>query len=369
MSSLHAVIPAGGAGTRLWPLSRRNHPKFLLDLLGAGNSLLQETVVRLLPISESITVVTGAAHAEQVEAQISDLRQRGIVGADLPVRVVAEPSGRDSMPAISLATYLIRRQYGDDAVVGSFAADHEIGGVERFHGAARAAARAARAGFISTIGLEPTEPSTAFGYIHPTQEQVVPGVFEVSAFVEKPDAKTAEGYVEAGYLWNAGMFVMQCGAFSRILSDLHPAMAQTFQALANGWDDAAFRAAELVPLWESLPKIAIDHAIAEPAAALGLVAVAPMAEDARWSDLGDFVALDRAGAERLSLQDDKTTVLIDAKNSIVRAGEGKAVVVVGIADAVVIDTPDALLVTTRANAQRVKEAPAALSAQGLSSLI
>ena len=83
MSSLHAVIPAGGAGTRLWPLSRRNHPKFLLDLLGAGNSLLQETVVRLLPISESITVVTGAAHAEQVEAQISDLRQRGIVGADL----------------------------------------------------------------------------------------------------------------------------------------------------------------------------------------------------------------------------------------------------------------------------------------------
>ena len=194
-------------------------------------------------------------------------------------------------------------------------------------------------------------------------------MFEVSAFVEKPDAKTAEGYVEAGYLWNAGMFVMQCGAFSRILSDLHPAMAQTFQALANGWDDAAFRAAELVPLWESLPKIAIDHAIAEPAAALGLVAVAPMAEDARWSDLGDFVALDRAGAERLSLQDDKTTVLIDAKNSIVRAGEGKAVVVVGIADAVVIDTPDALLVTTRANAQRVKEAPAALSAQGLSSLI
>ena len=391
MSSLHAVIPAGGAGTRLWPLSRRDHPKFLLDLLGAGNSLLQETVIRLLPIAQSVTVVTGSAHAEQVEVQLEDSRNRGVLPADFPVRVVVEPSGRDSMPAIALATYLIRSRYGDRAVVGSFAADHEIGGVEHFYAAVQAAAEAAADGFISTIGLTPSEPSTAFGYIEPTQEQVVPGVLGVSAFVEKPDAETAERYVQAGYLWNAGMFVMECGAFKRIFSQLHPQMEQTIQELATNWDDPQFRDAELVPLWESLPQIAIDHAVAEPAAAQGLVAVAPMPEDSKWSDLGDFVALEDAVAGRLIAEsrgtdghdsatdaDSKTEVdtkadvdarvLIDAEQAIVRAPKGKAVVVLGIPDAVVIDTPDALLVTTRDHAQRVKEAPAALAAADFSSL-
>ena len=144
-TDLHVIIPAGGAGTRLWPLSRRSRPKFLLDLTGSGRTLLQATVDRLTPRAASITIVTGAAHRGAVLGQLPEFNGH-------PDRhLVIEPSGRDSMPAIGLATYLVRRRYGADAVVGSFAADHLITGPDVFLAALDTAVGAAREGYVTTI--------------------------------------------------------------------------------------------------------------------------------------------------------------------------------------------------------------------------
>ncbi|HWJ84208.1 MAG TPA: sugar phosphate nucleotidyltransferase, partial [Cellulomonas sp.] len=156
----HAVVPAGGAGTRLWPLSRAGHPKFLLDLTGSGRSLLQATVDRLVPLAgaDGVLVVTGVRHAEAVAAQVP-----GLDGE--PTRLLTEPSPRDSMAAIGLAAAVLLQRHGEDVVLGSFAADHVIAGTEPFERAVREGVEAARAGYVVTIGIRATGPSTAFGYV------------------------------------------------------------------------------------------------------------------------------------------------------------------------------------------------------------
>src|SRR6187549_1251243 len=155
ISGFHAVVPAGGAGTRLWPLSRAGHPKFLLDLTGSGRTLLQATVDRLLPLTGDggVVVVTGTRHAQAVAAQLPELG-----AAD----VLAEPSPRDSMAAIGLAAAVLIERHGDDVVLGSFAADHIIDGTEAFQRTVREGVEAARAGYVVTIGIAATGPSTAF---------------------------------------------------------------------------------------------------------------------------------------------------------------------------------------------------------------
>src|SRR3954447_16550617 len=148
----HAVVPAGGAGTRLWPLSRAGHPKFLLDLTGSGRTLLQATVDRLLPLTgdRGVVVVTGTRHAEGVAAQLPEL------GAE---HVLAEPSPRDSMAAIGLAAAVLLERHGEDVVLGSFAADHVISGTAAFEQTVREGVVAARAGYVVTIGIGASEPS------------------------------------------------------------------------------------------------------------------------------------------------------------------------------------------------------------------
>src|SRR5690625_430832 len=202
----HAVVPAGGAGTRLWPLSRRAHPKFLLDLTGSGRTLLQATWDRLVPLTGEggVLVVTGEAHADAVREQLPALGEQGLV---------TEPSGRDSMAAIGLAAALLRERHGPDVVLGSFAADHVVRRPDDFHAAVREAVAAARAGYVVTVGVRADHPSTAFGYIEeggPLDVAAAPTARHVARFVEKPDAETAAGYLATGrYRWNAGMFVVR----------------------------------------------------------------------------------------------------------------------------------------------------------------
>lgn len=214
---IHAIIPAGGAGTRLWPLSRRERPKFLLDLTGAGRTLLQGTVARLEPLAATTTIVTGAAHVEAVAAQLPGVPAESIL---------AEPSPRDSMAAIGLAAAVIARRHGPDAVVGSFAADQVIADEAAFAGAVRQAAALAEDGWVVTIGIEATHPSTAFGYIHAGEPTSVPGAPEgrvVLGFTEKPDAATAAAYLATGeYRWNAGMFVVRAGVLLDHLAAQRP---------------------------------------------------------------------------------------------------------------------------------------------------
>jgi mannose-1-phosphate guanylyltransferase len=337
-----AVIPAGGAGTRLWPLSRSSSPKFLHDLTGTGQSLLQDTWTRLVPLAEErFLVVTGRAHELAVREQLP------AVGAD---GVLAEPSPRDSMAAIGLAAALLERA-DPDAVMGSFAADHVIRDPEAFGEAVEVAVAAARDGWLVTLGIEPTFPSSAFGYIHLGEGLTGhPGAYAVREFVEKPSTETAEGYLANGrYRWNAGMFVVRPSVLLGLLAEWHPDFATTLRELAKDFS-------RLDELWPGLPKIALDHAVAEPAAAAGRVVVVPA--DFGWDDIGDFDSLAGLLGEHGDgirvLGDDALVRAVDATGLVVPRS-GRVVAVVGLDDVVVVDTPDALLVTTRAHAQRVKQ--------------
>jgi len=354
-----AVIPAGGAGTRLWPLSRSSSPKFLHDLTGAGRSLLQATWDRLEPLcADHIMVVTGVLHEAAVRTQIP-----GLAAANL----VAEPSPRDSMAAIGLAAAMIERR-DPDAIIGSFAADHVIGEPEIFADCVREAVAVARTGYLVTIGIEPTGPATGFGYIHVGESLATPGAPNgraVRSFVEKPDEITARGYLATGeYRWNAGMFVVKASVLLGLLAEFHPAMAA-------GLREIAAEPARLAELWPGLTKVAIDHAVAEPAAAEGRVAVVP--GRFTWDDVGDFASLgsllsDTADVRGLKVLGDIDLLLSKDTTGVVIPGSGRTVAVIGLDDIVVVDTPDALLVTTREHAQDVKALVDQLKATGRADL-
>ncbi|MCL2543083.1 MAG: sugar phosphate nucleotidyltransferase [Nocardioidaceae bacterium] len=344
-----AVVPCGGAGTRLWPLSRSGSPKFLHDLTGSGRTLLEQTHDRLAPLVEDrFLVVTGDAHSEAVRKQLTSLEESA---------VWAEPSARDSMAAIGLAAAVLERRGAE--VMGSFAADHVIDDPQLFGETVRRAVAAAREGWLVTIGIEPTFASSAFGYIH--QGEALPGLegaHRVVEFVEKPSVPVAEEYVATGHFrWNAGMFVVRPTVLLDLLGERDPDFAATLRAIAAD-------PTRLPELWETLPRIAIDHAVAEPAAAAGRVAVVPGAFG--WDDVGDFDSLAGLIADRhqLAVLGDAGLLHTDGATGLVVPGSGRIVAVIGLDDVVVVDTPDALLVTTRDRAQDVKSVVAALKDKG-----
>ena len=357
LDRLWAVVPAGGAGTRLWPLSRAANPKFLLDLTGGGRTLIQATVDRLAPlVGERVVVVTGAAHEDAVRRQLPHLD-----------RVVAEPSPRDSMAAIGLAAAQLELE-DPDALVGSFAADHVITGDAAFADAVREAAEVAAGGWLVTIGIEPTHPATGFGYIRSGEPLGTPhgrpGTARVVAeFVEKPDARRAADYVRSGeYRWNAGMFIVRAATLLDLLAENHP-------DLAAGLREIAADRALLHQRWPELTRIAIDHAVAEPAAAAGRVATVPGRFG--WEDLGDFASLaamtvpDDQGVRVLG---DAGLVVSEDASGLVVPAAGRTIAVVGLDDVVVVDTGDALLVTSSARAQEVKGVVETLKRSGRDTL-
>ncbi|WP_029290479.1 mannose-1-phosphate guanylyltransferase [Cellulomonas sp. HZM] len=368
----HAVVPAGGAGTRLWPLSRAGRPKFLLDLTGSGRTLLQATVDRLVPLTGrgGVLVVTGARHADAVAEQVGADETGGAPD------VLAEPSPRDSMAAIGLAAAVLLHRHGDDVVLGSFAADHVISGQEEFERAVREAVQVARAGFVATIGIRATGPSTAFGYVRggePLGVDGAPSALHVLGFTEKPDELTAAAYLATGeYRWNAGMFIVRARVLLDHLAAQLPPLAAGLEEIGRAWDTDG-RDEVLARVWPGLTKIAIDHAIAEPVAAAGGVAVVP--GDFAWDDVGDFASLAHLvggdGADDgATVGDDARVLRLASPDAFVVTGAGeRTVTVVGIADAVVVDTPDALLVTTRAAAQEVKGAVDGWRAAGRDDLL
>jgi mannose-1-phosphate guanylyltransferase len=359
IDGLWAVIPAGGAGTRLWPFSRSSSPKFLHDMTGAGSSLLQATWDRLTPLcSDRIMVVTGALHEAAVQAQLP-----GLAAANL----VAEPSPRGSMAAIGLAAAILERR-DPDAVIGSFAADHVIGEPEVFAGCVREAVAVARAGYVTTIGIEPTFPATGFGYIRVGGHLAITGAphgRRVQSFVEKPDEATARMFLKTGeYNWNAGMFVVRAAVLLDLLADFHPGLATALRGIAS-------EPARMTQLWPGLASMAIDTAVAEPAAAVGRVAVVP--GPFTWDDVGDFASLgsllpELAALPGLKVLGEAGLVLARDATGVVIPGSGRTVAVLGLDDIVVVDTPDAVLVTTREHAQDVKALVDLLKASGRSHL-
>ena len=360
-----AVVPAGGAGTRLWPLSRAGSPKYLLDLTGSGRSLLQQTWDRLDPIAGAgVLVVTGSRHVAAVCDQLPDLPTE---------RLVVEPGPRDSMPAIGLAAAVLAER-DPEALLGSFAADHVIRNGTAFDAAVREAVAVARAGWLVTIGITPTYPATGFGYVElgdPLDRDDAPTTVAVRQFVEKPDATTAEGYLRhGGFRWNAGMFVVRAETLLELLRLEHPTLEKSLREIARAWDGPD-RDATLDRVWPDIEAIAIDHAVAEPAAAAGRVACVPA--DLGWDDVGDWSSLAGllpAGSETAPrvLGETGRVLALDSSGLVVPAG-GRQVVVIGLDDVVVVDTPDAVLVLPADQAQRVKDVVAELRAAGRTDLL
>lgn len=328
-------------------------------MTGSGSSLLQSTWERLEPLcGDRIMVVTGVLHEAAVRDQLPRL---------VPANLVAEPSPRGSMAAIGLAAAILERR-DPSAIIGSFAADHVIGEPEVFANCVREAVAVAREGYVVTIGIEPTFPATGFGYIRvgdPLTIEGSPHGRQVRAFVEKPDEATALGFLGTGeYHWNAGMFVVGATVLLDTLAGFHPKLAAGLRAIAEA-------PARLAELWPGLTSIAIDNAVAEPAAAVGRVAVVP--GRFTWDDVGDFASLgslltDVTFVPGLKILGDEGLVLAKDTTGVVIPGAGRTVAVLGLDDIVVVDTPDALLVTTRPRAQDVKALVDQLKATGRASL-
>lgn len=362
--NFYVVIPAGGVGSRLWPLSRADHPKFLLDLAGNGKSLLQETFARLSKLVDAshILVVTGEHHADAVRQQLPDLEHSNLV---------LEPSGKESMAAIGLATLLILER-DPQAIVGSFAADHIIHNELLFASALAAATELAATGKIVTIGIKPTEGSTAFGYIEVGAEIGVSNdsvaAHQVHSFVEKPTAAVAQAYIDSGnYLWNAGMFVAAAQQLVDVLGEQRQALLAQLREVAVEVSQSG-SAAKALATWQAIEPIAIDYAIAEPAAQEGLVAVVVAEFD--WVDVGDFEGLYelRRGAPDLVTLGDGQVIAKDS-SGLVASSQERTIVVAGLENVVVIDTPDALLITTLDKAQAVKALVADLKTRGDDSVL
>jgi mannose-1-phosphate guanylyltransferase len=341
---MFAVIMAGGSGTRLWPLSRRGTPKQLLPLTG-DSSLLQQTVRRTAALlkPEDIYVITAAAHVRATRAQLPQLPEENVLG---------EPLARSTAVAAGLATVLARRDEDEVAIV--LPADHFVADPDAFSDGLREAARAAERGYLVTLGVVPEQAATGYGYIKagaPFHE--ASSTAPVERFVEKPDAATAQAYLdEGGYLWNAGIFVWRVYAFRQAVQRYQPRLDEALSAIAAlhripGW------MSDVRDILEPIPAITIDVGIAEPAAAEGRMAVVPL--DAGWSDIGSWSSL----LEALSAREGKSLVasgehLDRGSQRVLVHGGDRLIVTVGLEDVIIVDTPDALLVCARDRAEEIK---------------
>lgn len=356
---LHAVIMAGGSGTRFWPASRGNRPKQLLAL-ASDEPLLRVTVDRILPLvpAERVWVVTTAATAEATRSLLSDLP------AD---HVLAEPTGRDTAACVAYAARVLLHD-DPDAHCLVFPADHVIPDEERFRSAMAAGARmVAERGGLLTFGITPTRPETGYGYLRLGDEVHTDGEWRVHTldrFVEKPDRDTADGYLAAGgYLWNSGMFAWRA---TDLLAEVRRQLPMLFDGVgaigdAIGTADASAALNEIYP---SLPRTSVDFGIMESARQCWCVPV-----DFGWSDVGSWPAL----AEVLNADESGNvsrgrTLEFDTEGSIL-VGDGVAVAAVGIRDLVVVATPDAVLVAPKDEAQRVKEVVDTLRDRGWDDLL
>jgi len=342
----YVVIMAGGSGTRLWPLSRKGTPKQLLKLI-SGQSLLQlayERASRVVP-PERIVVVTGEAYLDAVARELPALPAENLLG---------EPEGRDSLNACAWpAAVLLRRD--PDAVIAQLTADHIIEPVDAFAGALDQAFTIAESSpdVLVTLGVVPTSAHTGYGYLQrgePLADH--PGACAVANFKEKPPLATAAMYVTSGdYWWNAGMFVWRASTFLEQLRLLEPTTYADIMTLA----DHPGRLAEIFP---TLTKISVDYAILEPVAhgkASARVVAVPLGVD--WRDVGGFASL---GELLPSDSDDNASnaliQTLDATNNIVldHSGSGQLIALVGVSDLVIVQTPDAILVATKDQAEKVK---------------
>ena len=342
---IYPVILSGGAGTRLWPLSRAVLPKQLLPLV-ADKTMLQDTALRVTNWPELMAplVVCGNDHRFMVAEQ---LREVGIT----PLGILLEPVGRNTAPAVAAAAHHLQ-QIDPEAVMLVLPADHVIENIPAFREAVERATRLVAAGKLATFGIVPKTPETGYGYIRRGEPVAdCSDCYNVARFVEKPDAATAEGFVAEGtYYWNSGMFMFGAARYLQELEEHAPAIATA----ANQAMDAAYRDLDFCRLDETAfsacPSDSIDYAVMEHTHDAAVVPA-----DIGWNDVGSWSALWETQPKDSNGNAQRVDVYLDGvKNSLVRA-ESRIVAVVGLEDIVVVETQDAVLVTSKSQVQRVKQ--------------
>lgn len=328
--ALYPVIMCGGAGTRLWPASRPSRPKQFIPLAG-NRSLFQETVLRVAPLAENggrLIVVGGVKHHAWISAQLAEL--------DLDAQMLLEPEARDSAPAMAAAAAWVHR-VDPDGVIAFVASDHHVPDAISFQRAVVESALGAKAGRIVTLGILPREPSSAYGYIRPMGE----GLSAVGAFVEKPDKAVAARYIEDGYLWNSGNFIVSASVLLHELRTHAPGVEAAATAALGGGDQTTL---VLGSAFGGAPKISIDYAVMEKTALASVLAV-----DFAWSDLGAWDAIAASGEG-----DTGAHILEDAEGCLVRAPDGVMVAALGVKNLAIVAENDAILVCDLSRAQDVK---------------
>lgn len=337
--ALFVAALAGGSGTRLWPLSRRRRPKFLLDLDPTRPSTLVDTVERARRVApaDRVLVVTGLAHADDVRAAL------GASGT----HVLVEPAPRDSLPALTLAALHVERT-SPGGVLVSVPADNYATDAEAFADALRRAVDAAGSDRIALVGMAPVAASTSHGYLELTSDGTV------TSFTEKPPRAVAEQLVAGGrHRWNASVFAGRAATVLAAVERHHPEVLAAAAAwLGPSHDDS---------LWLALTPRSVDHGIVEPEAARGRVAAVEASFG--WEDMGDVAAL------AVATPTDPRHVLIDSPGAFVTAAAGRTVAVIGLPGVAVIDTPDGVLVVPVEQAARVRDVVDALRDAGRDDLL
>jgi mannose-1-phosphate guanylyltransferase len=347
--SAHAILLAGGSGTRFWPLSRMGRPKQFLALV-TERTLLAEAYARVEPLcpAERSWVVCGRDHVDGVRAALPYLPAP---------HLIVEPAPRNTAPAIGLAAVHALRE-DRDAVLLVLPSDHHIVHPDRFREALRTAARIAEEGELVTLGIRPTRPETGYGYLRRGPQREA-GVFGVEAFVEKPDAATAQRYVaDPRYSWNAGIFVFRADALLEALRRHLPAVHDGLRQI----DADPSRAQEIFP---RLPSVSIDYGVMEPESAGARRIALVAADELGWSDVGSFAALPDVRA--LDAQGNAVSgdaLALDCADCVVLAEGERLVAAVGLRGICIVDSGDALLVVPRERAQDVRAVVEALRARG-----
>ena len=357
----YAVILAGGSGTRFWPLSRKRHPKQLLELFGRG-TLLEQTVARIRQVipADRTYVFTSQLVRSAIVRRLPQIPRQ---------QIIAEPAARNTAPAIGLAAHeILRRDAGGLMVV--LPSDHVIAKPAAFRRVLRTGCRfATTEGRTVVVGLRPERPETGYGYVRlgtPAGQSESEKVFRVLRFTEKPPAEVAAQYVASGeYLWNGGMFVWRASTLVRNLERFQPKMAAGLARIAKaggpvkkGW------AKVLRKLYPRLEKISVDYALMEK-----ISEVYAVAADIGWSDVGSWAAAYELNPKdrEMNVRPSRSLAMRAAGNLIVSSK--KFVAAVGVRDLVIVETEDALLVSSLAHSQDVGKAVAEMERRGLKHLL